>query len=499
MHTKPGLSFIALALLLISCFLAGTVYSQSALTDGCPPSTQSLGCVDYTLSMCSNSISAGNQPETSCNIEPTDIFVNPVSQQIYISDASNRGNGQCPCTAVMDPSTGTVVGGVAGSYLPSQSVYDPSNGMIYVASYYGHSSSVSTSGTVYSEYVSVLDAATGTAVANITIGTSLDNQNQGWGIALDPNNGYIYADVYTGASGNVSVIDTASNTVVATIQGFNNCSAPTPCLPRSVFYDPVSGYVYVGEQYGSNITLLNPATNTVVGSITNFIQGNPDISPSYFAYDSKDGLVYVTDSNANLVTVIGAQNNSIIETIGAEAINQQTGAVSFAGGEYNGTSPLGIAYASSLDYVYVANQQSDNVTVINCATNQILGSIAVGEFPEGITYDQFNGFLYVTNSQSDSISTLGPATVTTTTTNTGLTSFPTTMTSQTQSLSSSTINSTTPTTTPTTPLTTSMSTTVGTSTSGIPEFPGQLLVAAVFTIIVVLSYVGARRRLEIRG
>jgi YVTN family beta-propeller protein len=486
--TRLAPTIAILALLLVGGFFAFSLSGKAAassgtLTPSCPAAEQDLGCVDYTLYMCDNTLSAGNQPGTSCNIEPTDVFPNPVDYGIYVSD-SNSSFSPSVETAIMDPSSNLLVGGILGSngtYLPSQSVFDSTNDRIYVAAYYGYPYAVN-AGTMYVEYVYVLDAATGAPMANITIGTSTNNQNQGWGIALDPNNGYLYADVYTSTSGNVTVISTATDSVVTTIQGLGTCNGSS-CAPSGILYDPASDRVFVGHHDAANITLIDPGSNSVVGSITNF-NLDSSVSPSSFAYDPQDGLVYASDYDST-VTVLGAKNDSIIFTFGEAVVNQQTSQITYLGGAYNGTSPWGIAYLPSVDYIYVANQGTDNVTVIDCATNTIVGSIAVGSLPEGIAYDKQNGFIYVADAASDTISIIGPATVAAQTTST------TTQSSSSQTSTSSVVSSSTASAS-------QSSSTAGSSTSGsaggIPEFPPQIIAAAAVVFAIVAAYAAARRR-----
>jgi YVTN family beta-propeller protein len=61
----------------------------------------------------------------------------------------------------------------------------------------------------------------------------------------------------------------------------------------------------------------------------------------------------------------------------------------------------------------VANSGDGTVTVINGATNTVVGTpIPVGNGPFGIAFDPNNGFLYVTNSFDDTVSVIAPLTTT---------------------------------------------------------------------------------------
>ncbi|MEX0801743.1 MAG: hypothetical protein WD688_00210, partial [Candidatus Binatia bacterium] len=81
--------------------------------------------------------------------------------------------------------------------------------------------------------VSVIDTATNTVIATVPVGL------EPWGVAVHPNGSRVY--VTNGGSGEVSVIDTATNTVIATLPGI----FPSRILPRGVAVHPDGSRVYV--------------------------------------------------------------------------------------------------------------------------------------------------------------------------------------------------------------------------------------------------------------
>src|SRR5207249_391593 len=60
-------------------------------------------------------------------------------------------------------------------------------------------------------------------------------------------------------------------------------------------------------------------------------------------------------------------------------------------------------------YVYVANELSNNVSVINRTT--VVGTVAVGNQPEGVGYDNRSGYIYVANFGSNNVSVINGTTV----------------------------------------------------------------------------------------
>ena len=74
-----------------------------------------------------------------------------------------------------------------------------------------------------------------------------------------------------------------------------------------------------------------------------------------------------------------------------------------------GKSPDGGAYDSINFDVYVTNEKSNNVTVVNSVTHTH-SSIAVGKSPSGVVFDPYNAHLYVPNLNSSSVSIINGAT-----------------------------------------------------------------------------------------
>jgi YVTN family beta-propeller protein len=60
----------------------------------------------------------------------------------------------------------------------------------------------------------------------------------------------------------------------------------------------------------------------------------------------------------------------------------------------------------------VANEFSYNVSVINGATNTVIGTIRVGSGPVGVAFDPSNGYMYVANFKSRTISIILTSAVT---------------------------------------------------------------------------------------
>jgi YVTN family beta-propeller protein len=101
--------------------------------------------------------------------------------------------------------------------------------------------------------VSVID----TASRGVVDAVVLPLVNSPLGVAVTPDGKHAY--VTNGGSNTVSVIDTASNTVVATV--------PVGKEPSSVAITPDVKHAYVGNAYSGTVSVIDTATNVVVVTV----------------------------------------------------------------------------------------------------------------------------------------------------------------------------------------------------------------------------------------
>ena len=107
--------------------------------------------------------------------------------------------------------------------------------------------------------------------------------------------------------------------------------------------------------------------------------------------------MYVANGGSNSLTVLDGATDKVVGNVTV------------------GTQPEGIAYDSSNGYLYVdlygdsgLGHLSD-VTVVNGATNSVVGSVPVGMYPLGIAYDPSNGDIYVANAWSNNVTVIDGA------------------------------------------------------------------------------------------
>ena len=106
-------------------------------------------------------------------------------------------------------------------------------------------------------------------------------------------------------------------------------------------------------------------------------------------YNGGNGYVYVANQGSNSVSVIDA--TTVVATVPVQS------------------HPRDVAYNPGNGYVYVANFGSNTVSVIDGTT--VVANVSVGTSPEGVVYNGGNGHVYVANRASDTVSVIDGTTV----------------------------------------------------------------------------------------
>jgi YVTN family beta-propeller protein len=174
-----------------------------------------------------------------------------------------------------------------------------------------------------------------------------------------------HAYITNSVSSNVSVIDTATNQVTATVN--------VGSYPYGVAITPDGTKVYVANEFSNNVSVIDTATNKVtatvnVGSYPYGVAITPDGKKVYVTMGSSPGNVYVIDTNVNNVTTY----NTVIATVNV------------------GSYPYGVAVTPDGTKVYVANSNygsSGTVSVIDTNVNNVttyntvIATVPVGNSP----------------------------------------------------------------------------------------------------------------------
>ena len=169
-----------------------------------------------------------------------------------------------------------------------------------------------------------------------------------------PNQPSPIANAYiTNAGSNtVSVLNTSSNSVTATI--------PVGPNPVSVAVSPSGSRAYVTNAGSNSVSVIDTGALTVTQNVT--VGGNP-VS---VAITPDGSQVYVANARSNSVSVINTSTNTVSATIPV------------------GFIPLKIAVTPDGASVYVANSAAKSLSVISTSTNSVVATVPVGLLPDNM-------------------------------------------------------------------------------------------------------------------
>ncbi|MCI4354047.1 MAG: YncE family protein [Thermoplasmata archaeon] len=202
-------------------------------------------------------------------------------------------------------------------------------------------------------------------------------------------------------------------------------SISLPGAPSQTLYDPTTGGIYVLRSQLGRVTEIDPTTHTVVRS-WNVTAPSPS-----FAIDAAADRLYVADYNNLAIDLYRLSDGAPLGNLSAlsPSIVQycpETGRVyaiaGFAGNQVlaidpgsdtivaNGTiGVLGSAIACDPfnGDVYVANQRSQNVSVLNGTTLAGVASLANGNYGAGVAYDSLNAEIVAAATADDNVTVDG--------------------------------------------------------------------------------------------
>jgi YVTN family beta-propeller protein len=223
---------------------------------------------------------------------PYAVRVNPTSEKIYVSDFQGG-------VTVLDGLTGSITGTIAVSQ-PGFTTVDEANDLVYLTA---RVQSVSPCPPfTCSIDVPALLKIDGTMDTVFTADTvHIGGQNdQAFGIAFNPNDGFVYVAVYD-APGYVKIVDPATNALVDSIA--------VPDDPWAVALNPVTNRLYVSSDADNSVTVVDLATRSVVTSIP--IGGYiPNLS-----VDPVLDRVYAVNFDNSTVVVIDGATSSVLKAV----------------------------------------------------------------------------------------------------------------------------------------------------------------------------------------
>ncbi|MCI4356297.1 MAG: hypothetical protein L3K18_04020 [Thermoplasmata archaeon] len=168
---------------------------------------------------------------------------------------------------VLNGRNGSAVASLADGQGPWGVTYDPTNGQVFVADYWG-------------DDVRVFNGSNHTQVAVVPAG------NQTTGVVYVPTDDSVYATNWQ--SHNLTILNASSDVGTGSI---HIGGAPVP-----IGYDPVLNLLFVGNYANPNTTVVNVSQNAVTGSVNiSNVEG--------FAFDAANGAAFLMNGTGTVAVV----------------------------------------------------------------------------------------------------------------------------------------------------------------------------------------------------
>ncbi len=199
----------------------------------------------------------------------------------------------------------------------------------------------------------------------------------------DAATGMIY--IQDSGQSNISVVDPTLDNMVGDLRGAGGGS--------SIALDPANGYLYVSNN--AAVIVIDPVTDATVGYIS-----IPHLVTA-LAYDPVDSDIWVTtDYGTGYVEVVSTASNSILATVNV------------------GSGPDSLAVDTNNGNVVVGNYNTNNVSILSGSSFGLLATLSLGtnDYPQAAGFDPQTGQYFVVSAAFGNITVIDGTTNTITTT-----------------------------------------------------------------------------------
>jgi YVTN family beta-propeller protein len=282
---------------------------------------------------------------------PTGVAVTPDGSRAYVTDASTS-------VWVVDTGTNSVIGKIASGITPEAIAITPDGKRAYVTT--------TTCGLLLCSgpgnppqlaSVDVIDTSTESLASTITFGGAPATFGLS-GVTISPDGTRAYVTPNVGS--NIWVIDTATNSITATISTAASGFADVSASPDGTVYS--TGWTIGTITDSFFVDVIDPQTDTVTTSIT---LSNLEV-PTKIAVSPDGGHVYVS-GDAGHVWVIDTVKNAIVATV-----------------QLSGGNPLGaIAFTPDGTRAYVTCGNNSLIYVLDTSTNHVVDTVQT-DYPGGL-------------------------------------------------------------------------------------------------------------------
>jgi YVTN family beta-propeller protein len=243
--------------------------------------------------------------QSSLFSSPQKITFSPSGTYAYITNCNSSCGGTVPDNILV---VNTAINAVTGAIMSSGfnsilgMAFSPSGTYAYVVNFGANN-------------MLIINTATNTVVGAIN-----SRLNSPEDVAFSPSGTYAYitncGSLCTGIGNypeNISIISTASNTIIGVI------TSPALNTPMGVAFNPSGTYAYVVNYGGANVLIVNTTTNAVTGSIDSSYFN----APTTIALSKSGTYAYILDFNNVTYMGLGAQMTSTTSHISLKAASNQ--------------------------------------------------------------------------------------------------------------------------------------------------------------------------------
>lgn len=150
--------------------------------------------------------------------------------------------------------------------------------------------------------------------------------------------------------------------------------------------NPIQGTIWVADEFGNSITVIDASTNEVLTTLTG-IEGPHNLQAS------PDGAsIWAVSGHDSTAVVIDVQTYELMGTVPT------------------GEHPAHVILTPDGNTAYVTNSEDNTVTAIDAATLTAVATIPVGEYPHGLRPSPDGRWIYVANTDGTTLSVIDSTT-----------------------------------------------------------------------------------------
>jgi len=158
--------------------------------------------------------------------------------------------------------------------------------------------------------------------------------------------------------------------------------------PRAALFRSDGRQVLVANRSARRLTVLDVKTGGILVKLP------LPVEPENFCVKADGGQVFVTGKGMDAVVIVYPYWTEVAETVLA------------------GHAPRAVAISAAPEYLFAANPESGDVTVLDVATRDVLAAVKVGQMPCFITFTPDNQYALVVNHGSGDLAVIRLATIT---------------------------------------------------------------------------------------